>query len=343
VNAEHVSLLRCPSCRGGLELREIQPESGHVVETGTLVCARCAQAYPVLRSIPRFVPSENYASNFGLEWSRHARTQYDGESGVALSEQRFFEQTGWPRDMRGQTLLEAGSGSGRFTEHAARTGATVVSFDLSDAVEANHATNGAGENVLIVQADVFRAPFPPASFDKVFCFGVLQHTPDPRGAFMALARFLAPGGELAIDVYRKTFTRYALQTKYWVRPVTRNLDPANLYRWVRRYVDAMWPLASAIRRIPRIGVPLNWRLLIADYSNRGVPDEKLKEWAVLDTFDMLSPRHDHPQTLNAVREWFAAAGLVRVEVEYGCNGIHGRGARPREASADPPSPASRRA
>jgi SAM-dependent methyltransferase len=234
--------------------------------------------------------------------------------------------------MQGETILEVGSGSGRFTEQAAETRATVVSFDLSNAVEANHSTNGARDNVLIIQADVFRVPCPRASFDRVFCFGVLQHTPDPHGAFMALTRFLKPGGELVVDVYKKTFLKHVLHTKYWVRPLTRRLDPETLYRWVRRHVDTMWPLASMIRRIPRIGAPLNWRLLIADYSNLGLPNEKLKDWAYLDTFDMLSPRYDYPQTLDAVREWFAEAALTNVDVRYGYNGIQGRGTRAAGAS-----------
>ena len=79
------------------------------------------------------------------------------------------------------------------TEQAALTGATVASLDYSYAVEANFASNGHRGNVLIVQADMFAMPFQPDEFDKVFCFGVLQHTPDPRAAFDALPnRFLKP-------------------------------------------------------------------------------------------------------------------------------------------------------
>ena len=95
----------------------------------------------------------------------------------------------------------------------------------------------------------------------------------------------------------------------------------------------MWPLARVIRRIPKIGPQLNWRLLIADYSREGVPDDKLKDWAYLDTFDMLSPRYDYPQTLDIVRGWFREVGLVDVDVRYGYNGIQGRGTRPTGAQA----------
>ena len=67
---------------------------------------------------------------------------------------------------------------------------------------------------------------------------------------------------------------------------------------------------------------LNWRLLIADYS-RELPtdDELLREWAYLDTFDMLSPRFDFPQTKETARRWCHEAGLADVEVSYGYNGI----------------------
>ena len=39
-------------------------------------------------ALPRFVPRENYASYFGLEWNIHGRTQYDETSGSSLSRER---------------------------------------------------------------------------------------------------------------------------------------------------------------------------------------------------------------------------------------------------------------
>src|SRR5437763_11214620 len=112
---------------------------------------------------------------------------------MKLSEKRFFEETGWSRDLAGEIILEVGSRSGRFTEQAASTGAIVVSMDYSYAVEANYASNGRRENVLIVQADIYAMPFHSWYFDKVFCFGVLQHTPDVRQAFLALPPMLKAG------------------------------------------------------------------------------------------------------------------------------------------------------
>jgi SAM-dependent methyltransferase len=324
---EHLEHLRCPHCGSRLAAERVARQTADRIEEGELDCTTCDKQYPIVGFIPRFVPSQNYAEGFGLEWTLHSRTQYDSESGIALSERRFFEETRWPRALDGEILVEPGSGSGRFTEYAASTGALVLSLDYSKAVEANYQSNGGRENVLIVQGDVLAMPFPKDYADKLFCFGMLQHTPDPERSFLALVRHLKPGGELVVDVYAKSIKQWLLGTKYWVRPLTRRLPPDRLYCWVRRYVDLMWPVAEVIRRIPRIGPALNWRLLIADYSSLLSDEQTLKQWAYLDTFDMLAPRYDFPQTIAQVRRWCERAGLANVEVAYGFNGIEARGTR----------------
>ena len=271
MHLEHLDLLACPVCRGPLNCMNaiVASPEGTILE-GQPSCTACHKAYPIISGVPRFVPRENYASGFGLEWTQHANThtQYDSYSGIPASEQRFFSQTGWPRDMRSDVILEVGSGSGRFTEQAAKTGATVVSFDYSYAMDANYASNGARKNVLIVQADVFAMPFRSESFDRVFCFGILQHTPNPARAFSKLPTVLKPGGALCADIYRISILRTVLMPKYWVRPLTRRINPDRLYARVQRWVDFMWPLVNLIRRLPkRHGI--NWRLLVADYSPLG--------------------------------------------------------------------------
>lgn len=318
---EYLKLLVCPACQCHLTCvsGDADPAEGSIV-TGRLVCASCQREYPVVAGVPRFVPRENYASGFGLEWTKHARTQYDSYSGIPASEQRFFGQTGWPKDLTGEVILEVGSGSGRFTEQAARTRATVVSLDYSYAVDANFASNGSRDNVLIVQADVFAMPFRPGSFDRVFCFGMLQHTPSPSRAFAALPTVLRPGGALCADIYKVSFWRTIAQTKYWVRPFTRRMNPDRLYARVQRWVDFMWPLAKIIRRLPK-GYAINWRLLVADYSFLGLQGQMLKEWSYLDTFDMLSPRYDRPATKETFRQWAVHANLTDIDAHYSPHGV----------------------
>jgi SAM-dependent methyltransferase len=331
---EHLKYLVCPKCKGELQLQDGCQQAGGAVATGILGCVQCRQAFKIVDSIPRFVPRANYASSFGLEWTLHARTQYDSYSGARVSATRFFNETKWPPHLAGEVILEVGSGSGRFTEQAASTGAIVASLDYSEAVAANYASNGHRPNVLIVQGDLYALPFRENSFDKLFCFGVLQHTPDVAKSFFILPRYLKPGGRIAVDVYRRKntlrgFLGRLVSTKYWVRPFTKRMEPRRLYSCCKSYVEFMWPATRLINHIPKLGCWLNWRLLIADY--RGIydlPDSMLKEWAVLDTFDMLSPAYDQPQTLETVQRWFREAGLVETEIHYGYNGIEGRGVRP---------------
>ncbi len=331
---EHLPYLVCPACKGELSVSTVTERKVDGIETGRLACASCSGEYGIVRGVPRFVGSDNYASSFGFEWKVHARTQYDSYSGTKTSERRFFGETEWKRDLRGQSLLEVGGGSGRFTEQAAATGAFVASVDYSDAVDSNAAVNGGKSNVLIVQADVYEMPFRWGSFDKVFCFGMIQHTPDPRKAFMALPVMLRPGGSIVCDVYKKSFTSTLLNLKYYARWMTRDVEHERLYNLVRRWIDMMWPVTSLIGLIPWVGPAVSSRLLVPDYRGQGLSPEIAKEWAYLDAFDMLSARYDAPQRIETVREWCKEAGLSDVVVKYGYNGIEASACQPLESDIE---------
>lgn len=323
----HLPHLVCPRCKGTLSLFSRQDEPSDEIQTGILQCTACKKEYPIIDHIPRFVPLSNYSNSFGFEWLTHAKTQYDSYTHTNISGERFFQETQWERDLRGQMLLEAGSGSGRFTEIAASTGATVVSFDMSTAVGANYASNGTRPNVLIIQADLFHLPLRENYFDKVFCIGVLQHTPDVEDAFFTLTGYVKPKGKLCIDIYRKyKGILHLFQTRYLIRPLVAGMSPEHLYQLCKKYINAMWQIASIIHKIPRIGSRINWILLIPDYRDRfPLSEEILREWAILDIFDILSPVYDSPQYRETVEKWFLRANLVDIQVKYGYNGIEGRG------------------
>jgi len=321
--------LVCPDCKQELTYCCEHEECPEEITSGSLFCATCNVKYPVVNSIPRFVSLNNYADSFGFEWLKHAKTQYDSYTHTKITEDRFFTETMWRKDLSGQILLEVGCGSGRFTEIAATTGATVVSVDYSVAVDANYASNGCLPNVLIVQADIYHLPFRKNYFDKVLCIGVLQHTPDVKKAFLSLPQYVKSGGDLVIDVYRryKGFF-YLFQTRYFIRPFVKNIPPERLYQLCKWYIERIWGVATLIHKIPIIGSRINWLLLIPDYRDIFPLSEKmLKEWAILDSFDILSPTYDSPQYLETVKEWFSRANLEKIEIKYGYNGIEGKGVK----------------
>jgi len=281
--------------------------------------------YPIVNGVARFVQREHYAQSFGLQWNAHRRTQLDSYTGLPLSRNRLFHVSCWPQDLRGQTILEAGSGAGRFTEVLVSTGAQVLSFDLSTAVDANFANNGQHANLVIFQADMSEIPVRSRSMDKVICLGVLQHTPDPAAAFRQLTEYVRPGGELVVDVYAARL-RSLISWKYALRPLTKRSDKRRLHRIIAAVTPPLVPLSAWLyRRAGRLGARL---LPIVQYDHLGLSDAINREWAVLDTFDMYAPAHDHPQTLNTVRRWYQKAGFERVSVAYGPNGVIARGSRP---------------
>ena len=304
MNPDLLELLCCPSCRGDLSL-----------DGETLRCAKCAKTYPIVDGIPRFVPAQNYASSFGFQWNRFPKTQLDSHSGVPISRNRFFAQSGWTAaELNGKRVLDAGCGSGRFAEVALAAGARLVAIDYSRAVDAAQANLGASANLDAVQADMFQLPFRDETFDYVYSFGVIQHTPDPARAFRALLPMVKRGGKIAVDVYPKIWMN-VFWPKYWLRPFTKRIRAERLFALVERMVPVLLPLSRIIGRVPVAGRRLRWLVPVANYEGIHPLDERqIREWAVLDTFDMLSPQHDHPQSTATLHEWIREAGLLDAEV-----------------------------
>ncbi len=304
MNPDLLDLLSCPTCHATLTR-----------DDDSLRCSACSSAFPIVNGIPRFVPAENYASSFGFQWNRFPRTQLDSHSGVSISRDRFFAQSGWtPEELRGKRVLDAGCGSGRFAEIALSAGARVVAIDYSAAVEAVQANLGANPNLDVVQADMFRLPFRAESFDYVYSFGVLQHTPDPERAFRAILPMLKPAGKIAVDVYPRSWMN-VLWPKYWLRPLTKHIRGERLFAIVERLVPVLLPISRLVGRTPVLGRKLRWFVPVANYEGiHPLNDQQIREWAVLDTFDMFSPAHDHPQSRETLQRWIAEAGLRNGEV-----------------------------
>jgi len=321
----------CITCGNDFILsNEVNKEDGSVRE-GELVCPSCGVQYPIKDSIPRFVPGENYTDSFGYQWNIHRKTQLDSYTGLSISRDRLLTVSRWSKNLQGERILEAGSGAGRFTEVLLQTGADVFSFDYSSAVEANQMNNGYKPNLHLFQGDIFNIPLSQESLDKVICLGVLQHTPDPELAFKNLVKYVKPGGELVVDVYKADFPSW-FQWKYLLRPVTKRMNKEHLYKLVMLIVPVLIPFTKLLRLfLGRAGSQLS---PIVEYTYLGLPPEINRDWAVLDTFDMYSPTHDHPQSLKTIKRWYSESGLVNIVVRYGPNGIMGRGKKPDMAGSE---------
>lgn len=102
-----------------------------------------------------------------------------------------------PSEVANKYLLDAGSGTGWFSQKAAELGASVVSLDVGENILAQVASKCETKRVV---GSVLEIPFPDNTFDVVVCTEVIEHTPNPRKAVTELCRVLKPGGILIITV-----------------------------------------------------------------------------------------------------------------------------------------------
>ena len=311
---ELLSITCCPLCKGPLELRNAREQGGEV-ESGSLQCISCALSYPIVRFIPRFVTVENYAENFGLQWNRFRQTQLDSHSGLPISRGRFFHQTGWsPIDLAGKNVLDVGCGAGRFAEIALSCKANLFAIDYSSAVDACWSNLGPHPSLNVIQGDIYHLPFKLGGFDFVYCFGVLQHTPNVKRAFMALPVQLCEGGRLAVDLYPKQF-KNLFWPKYWLRSLTKRMAPSGLFKLVQWMVRVLFPVSFVLGRFPVFGYKLRYIIPIVNYDGvYPLSHDQLREWAVMDTYDMLAPRYDQPQSAQTLTEWFINTGFKHIDI-----------------------------
>ena len=57
--------------------------------------------------------------------------------------------------------------------------------------------------VTYFQANLMQPPIRPATFDVVYCAGVLHHTPNTRFTFERVAETVAPGGRMFVWLYHR--------------------------------------------------------------------------------------------------------------------------------------------
>ncbi len=342
-----INLFCCPECKGNLKFLKIdefdkdadvscphgQKEDARGVREGSIICVHCNSEYPVIKSIPRFTAPDTYASSFGYQWNKFSRTQLDAKQ-KQISKIRFYATAKWPENLQGQLVLEAGCGAGRFSGVALDTGAEVYSFDLSNAVDACMANTESIEQKNrhhIFQADIYKVPLGRDMFDKIFCFGVLQHCPDVRKAYLSLIPFLKPGGELVVDCYLSQPLKDMFNLKYLLRPVFKWWRLSWLFKLCSVATSMEYDLKAFLVKVPLIGrhianlVPIGALNYEPEYY---FSVSEIKEIKALSMFDMLSPKYDQPQKISDFRSWMACAGLEILELTIGYNGINARGRRP---------------
>ena len=139
----------------------------------------------------------------------------------------------------GKDVLEVGCGLGFMASCWSEQGSRVTAVDLNPTSVAQttqrfslYSLDG---NVL--ESDARSLPFSDSSFDYVYSWGVLHHSPDISTSIRELYRVLRPGGEFGVMLYNRNSLLYRL-TVLWSEGVVnmenKFLEPLAL---ASRYTD----------------------------------------------------------------------------------------------------------
>lgn len=286
-------LIACPRCGARFPSAGLGGAASVACEGGHSFPV--ADGVPLLFAEPLRGRSAQVRSRFDFQWRRFGSNErLFGKERGAMRENLVNARIGGSireEFYPGKRVLDAGCGHGRYVEEFARLGAVAVGLDAADHVLTRARALAGRERVAFVQGDVARPPFREGAFDLVFSDGVLHHTPDARGAFLALARLVKPGGRFYVWLYPRegAFREGAHRA---LRSLTTRL-PA----WAAcGMAYALVPLLSCTRT----------------YSGTSLSNARWGECAQV-VYDWISPAYQSHHTASEVAAWFREAGFDEIE------------------------------
>lgn len=149
-------------------------------------------------------------------YEEHARTRYALEPYIPPFAR--FE------DARGLRVLEIGVGLGADHARFAQAGAELFGIDLTPrAIDHTRRRLAAfGLTSTLDVGDAEHLAFPDGTFDVVYSWGVLHHSPDTPAAIEEVRRVLKPGGHARVMIYH-TWSLVGLML--WLRYALLRLRP----------------------------------------------------------------------------------------------------------------------
>jgi SAM-dependent methyltransferase len=117
---------------------------------------------------------------------------------------------------RGKKVLEVGCGMGCMASNWALQGADLTAIDLNPVAVAQtkRRFEAFGLEGTIQEVDAESLPFPDNSFDFVYSWGVIHHTPGIKRAVEEISRVLKPGGKVGLMLYNRESLLYQYFVQY---------------------------------------------------------------------------------------------------------------------------------
>jgi len=313
--------------------------AGDEIVSGTLLCERCGDTYPIAGGIPRMAgvmsgDERHTAEHFEMEFTSFVAPRPPTPGEQAVNDFLFYSRTGFdphvfeflnadPYDtqraseyvpdgeqLTGAVALDAGCGGGRFTRVAAASAEYVVGLDLGRQVDWAAAACRDLDNVDFVQGSVRKPPFMHRSFDRVFSIGVVHHTPDPAESCLRLGELVREHGALAVWVYSDAYWGS------WPRSMVNRALNRRISRFgsedAKRVAERiLYPLGRLQARLAR----RKWlKLLAAPVFLVSIPRVARRDEMIATILDYYGPRFISTHAGPEVVRWLEASALTDVQV-----------------------------
>jgi len=298
-------------------------------------------------------PSDQTAGSFRDKWVNNpdlafAETSREGSdifnwiltrNGLATTEALRVWLSGRSR------ILDAGCGNGRVTalllKYAPEAG-LVMGIDLTAATIAR-AHFADDPRVSFQEKDLLGDLSDLGHFDLIYCQEVLHHTADPRRAFLNLSKRLAPGGEIAIYVYKQK------------APLREHADDFIRDRIAPMPYDEAMSHMAGITELGRALSAVQAKVKVPDIELLGIeageydvqrlvyffflkcfwnPDLGFDASAAIN-YDWYHPQLCARHTVPEVESWFADAGLEVIHRHVDHYGITFRGITSKSQARNP--------
>ncbi len=227
-----------------------------------------------------------------LEWG--SKEFFDQVEQFRFATQPFMYELAEFKQHNGEKVLEIGCGLGTDLIQFARNGADTTGIDLTpqsiELLKKRFLLEQLHVNAQV--ADAENLPFENESFDLVYSFGVLHHTPNTQKAIDEAYRVLKPNGKIIVMLYHKNsfHVRFGAPLySFWqaANRKTKVRQTSVLKEWIRIYDGESNPLGKAYSK-------KEFEQMFSLFKNR--------RYSVYDSY-----RRRFPKVINAINQSFFAS------------------------------------
>ena len=197
----------------------------------------------------------------------------NGNPLVAIEEPEAARMIG---EVRGLTVADVGTGTGRHAVRMARDGARVVAIDFSLGMMARARAKPGAERIAFVCADCSALPVPDSAFDRVISGLVVEHIAGLDPYFSELARICRPDGFIVVTNLHPAMNLQGVRARFDDPATGAKVYPAGHDHLISDFVMAAQRTgliideivertmtADIADRAPRAGRYVGWPALLA--------------------------------------------------------------------------------